>query len=308
MAENEAPSNSQNEPESPLPFDQNFAQGKTAWDWMSLLLAPLLITFCGALFSYQFSQGQLDVQYAQATSNAEVARDNAQETALQDYFDRIEELLLKDGLKEAKSTDEPAVIAKTLTLTVFRRLDGKRNSSVLRLLSNAGLIQGDPPIIRFSGDELSKVDLTGADLFGADLNGVSLIQAHMDEADLRDATLTSANLFGVKLKNANLGGVHLDGNATMDSADLTGADLTGAILDTLHLSEAHLNKAKLTDATLLMADLRGADLSGANLGGATLSGAKIDEYTKFDEDTTLPNGRKWTPGTDLTKFGLIIEN
>jgi hypothetical protein len=37
-------------------------------------------------------------------------------------------------------------------------------------------------------------------------------------------------------------------------------------------------------------------LSGANLQGADLTGAK------FDENTTLPDGTKWTPDTDMTRF------
>lgn len=67
------------------------------------------------------------------------------------------------------------------------------------------------------------------------------------------------------------------------------ADLRGARLDSVDFSWAGLNSA----------DLRGADLSGSNLLNAGLF------YTTFDEFTTLPDGKAWTPTTDMiayTKF------
>ena len=49
------------------------------------------------------------------------------------------------------------------------------------------------------------------------------------------------------------------------------------------------------------ADLRGANLQEANLWGANLQGADLGGAT-FDENTMLPDGTKWTPGTDMGRF------
>lgn len=92
---------------------------------------------------------------------------------------------------------------------------------------------------------------------------------------LRGAHLIGANLNGVQLTSANL-----------NSAHLFGANLSGA----------HLSGANLSDADLRVANLHGSHLFGANLSGAFLSNGS------FDETTTLPDGKKWTPGDDLSRF------
>lgn len=61
------------------------------------------------------------------------------------------------------------------------------------------------------------------------------------------------------------------------------------------LKGANLSFAKLQGANLNFTDLQGVDLSFANLQGAK-------DYPTFDEETTLPDETKWTPGTDMTRF------
>ena len=77
----------------------------------------------------------------------------------------------------------------------------------------------------------------------------------------------------------------------LQEADLRGANLQEAILWLANLQEANLRVANLQEANLWGTNLWGANLQGADLGGAT-----------FDENTMLPDGTKWTPGTDMARF------
>ena len=82
----------------------------------------------------------------------------------------------------------------------------------------------------------------------------------------------------------------------LQEADLRGANLQEAILWLANLQEANLRVASLQEANLRVANLQEANLWGANLQGADLGGAT------FDENTMLPDGTKWTPGTDMGRF------
>lgn len=117
--------------------------------------------------------------------------------------------------------------------------------------------------------------------------------------------LTSQNL-----QNANLAGADLR-RANLTGTVLVGVNMSAANLGDSNLTEANLSLADLSDADLYLSNLSGTNLfmvnfSGSDLREAVLTKAKINQTT-FDENTILPNGKKWTPDTDLTIFGAEIE-
>ena len=76
----------------------------------------------------------------------------------------------------------------------------------------------------------------------------------------------------------------------LSGINLLGHDLTGIDLHLANLSNANLRAASLSGADLRNTNLSGADLSEANLSGANLTG------TRFNINTTLPDGTKWSEG------------
>jgi hypothetical protein len=79
-----------------------------------------------------------------AEKHAQTERDivvgNQREIALQDYIDKMSELLLKEHLSELKTEyEEVRKIARVPTLTVLPQLDGRRKRSVLQFLKESGL-------------------------------------------------------------------------------------------------------------------------------------------------------------------------
>lgn len=87
----------------------------------------------------------------------------------------------------------------------------------------------------------------------------------------------------------------------LSAADLIKADLRVSNLEGAYLVGAYLIKADLGFTNLARACLEDADLAGACLEGANLMGARLGS-TQFSEETTLPDGAKWTPDTDMTRF------
>lgn len=131
---------------------------------------------------------------------------------------------------------------------------------------------------------LMGVNLQEADLQEADLQGTSLARANLQEALLVRANLQKADLQETTFVEANLQ------EAFLMSANLQGAILQGATLIGADLQETILRRAILVEANLQEANLARADLQGAFLTGADLRG------------TTLPDGSKWSPDTDMARF------
>jgi uncharacterized protein YjbI with pentapeptide repeats len=145
------------------------------------------------------------------------------------------------------------------------------------------------------GASLSKANLQGAYLYGANLQGSDLTVANLSGADLRHA-----NLQGSLLSDALLSGADLS-RADLSEANLSGAELRGTDMTFANLRKGYLLLADLSEANLYLTDLGEATLSRADLSGADLIGTKL-KGAELSEDTTLPDGTKWTPATDMARF------
>jgi hypothetical protein len=174
---------------------------------------------------------QAAVAAARATEVSLVEMDRAQEAALQVYFDRMSDLLIKEMLRTSEEGAEVRDVARTRTLTVLRRLDPERKGALLLFLYGSKLVVGKG-IINLSGADLRQANLREANLIGADLSAVKLREADLSGANLRGITLFRADLREANFHNANLGGADLQGT------DLHGADLSGAVLIRVDLTGA----------------------------------------------------------------------
>jgi uncharacterized protein YjbI with pentapeptide repeats len=260
---------------------------KSLWDWMELLIIPFVLAL-GAFFLNR-SERDVERQIAEerrkedrkladerAQLEREIAIDRQQEAALQTYFDRMSELLLKEKLRTTKKA-EVSDVARTRTLSIMRVLDTKRNNLVLQFLREAKLIIDEKSI--FNNAFLGKMNLERLHLSDVYFLSANLRDANLQGADLRDANLTGADLSGADLTGADLRGAKLTGadlsHASLQATDWTGANLSGVDLTGADLSGADLSYTNLGAASLWHADLHGADLSGTNLETSNLHGADL---------------------------------
>jgi uncharacterized protein YjbI with pentapeptide repeats len=238
-----------------------YQPGKTLWDWLQLLIIPVVLAAGGYLFNFTVSRNESQAATDRDKTERDITSDNQREEALQSYIDKISELLLEKQLRESQAEDEVRTIARVRTLTTLPRLDPKRKGSVLLFLAESGLI-GDHPTI----------DLNRADLSGVQLYKPWLSEANLQETDLSKADLYEAYLLGANLSKADLYEAHLAW-AVLHAVKLREANLIGADLHGAELGEADLREADLTEANLLSANLENANLRNAILRSANLSEA-----------------------------------
>jgi uncharacterized protein YjbI with pentapeptide repeats len=241
-------------------------RGKTLWDWLQLLIVPLVLAFIALVF-----------QRANSRTEQQIALDKQREDLLQVYLDRMAELLLKEKLRSSAVDAEVRNVARVRTITVLAQLNGRRIGHVFTFLREAGLVSTT------SNDNV-------VDLRGADLGTVNWSHANMGGAYLPEAYMPGANLSDTDLSEANLSEAYLR-EADLSKAFLCGINLCGA-----GLSGANFSGANLTDANLSGAFLDGANFSGATLIGAKLSGTKVDleqlKQAKSLKGATMPDGSK----------------
>src|SRR5215217_7955969 len=249
--------------------------GKTLWDWLQLLIVPVVLSLITVVFAWQQDMRQDRVEDQRAKAERELAEQRAQDEALQAYLDQMSGLLLERDLRASEKGSEVRTLARARTLTVLGRLAPSHKTALMQFLVEADLVQrvdGRDPIISLRGANLSDVFLNGANLSGA-----NLVFADLGGADLSATDLSGIDLVGADLSDANLA-----------SAFLREANLKGAVLRNASLYNADLSKADLT-----VTDLSGTDLSRADLYGAERWTEEQLSAAESLERATMPNGQKY---------------
>jgi hypothetical protein len=195
-------------------------RGKTAWDWLDLLIVPMMLAlFAAAFASFQFVLQTLQEDARQQAITEQTAHfqrlieeSRAQEASLQNYLALITNLLMEHHLGDNKADDKVTALARAQTLTTLRKMDPQGKRTIVLFLSDAGLISAHgQPIIS---------------LVNADFTNANLIYADLSDADLSGAALSGANLSG-----ANLSGADLEGTQEVTDEQLAEArSLEGATM------------------------------------------------------------------------------
>jgi uncharacterized protein YjbI with pentapeptide repeats len=164
--------------------------GKTVWDWMGLLIVPIVLSLITVVFAWQQDVRQQQIENQRAEAERELAQQRAQDESLQAYLDQMSTLMLEKDLRNSEDDSEVRTLARARTLTVLRRVDTSRKDEIMDFLVEADLVSkvgGSAPVIKLAGADLSLANLDDADLRFANLHGAKLKGADLIGANLQDA-------------------------------------------------------------------------------------------------------------------------
>src|SRR3954447_19843647 len=120
--------------------DEEVQPAKTLWDWLQLLIVPAIlvaVTFAWSATQTRSDNRREDRRLAADRTGAERVR---QDKTPNDYIRQVSDLMLNKKLLSSRPDDSVRSVARTLTLTTLRRLDGARKGEVVRFLHEARLI------------------------------------------------------------------------------------------------------------------------------------------------------------------------
>ncbi len=257
--------------------------GQTLWDWFDLMLIPVVLLIGG--YFLQRSERETDrksaaARYENDRKNAADRYENDREIAA-DRYENDREIAREARLD--KTLDEylkamTALLLQEGSLLTFKGNDLIRNVARTETLTVIKRLDAERNFSVFQflhgtelvgdKDEMRRMFYrTGGSPSSRDIPGDAIVSLAF--ADLQKVELELVNLFGV--------------------------NLAYTILVEANLKGANLAKANLQRAYLNSADLTGANLVGVNLVGVNLAGANL-------QNATMPDGTKYSPDTDLTKF------
>jgi uncharacterized protein YjbI with pentapeptide repeats len=284
---------------------------KTLWDWLQLLIVPLVLAVAAFWLSDAQSRRDQRREDRRAAQQDRIAAEARRADALGAYLQQMSELVLQHRLSSSRGGSGASALAQTLTLTVLRQLDGRRKGVVVQFLADANLIRNFP-----SGPVgMDRADLRGASLAGANLDNTFLAGANLRGADFRGAFAERASFRDADLRGARFIDAQVD-NVAFDNADLRGADFTragtvdpelgGPIFNGSCITGAQFTGADLIGASFREAEGRDVNFSGASFESVQFEGARLTDVIQrgasFDAGTrrSLPTG--WGPtGLRMTR-------
>lgn len=205
---------------SPPKKGRDYVAGKTLWDWLQLLIIPVVLAGVGIWFNARQKQYELKIAQdnrdadqrtaeANRAADLQISQGRQEEQVLATYLDRMLDLLAKRQESEELSNSVGLGItmsARARTVTAIRQLNSERNATLLRFLTESELLKRhNAPIDLAKANlevaRLERVNLAGANLKGAILRGADLEGAHVrgeqvkTVSSLEDATMPSGLIF-----------------------------------------------------------------------------------------------------------------
>lgn len=271
--------------------NEQYRPAKTLWDWLQLLIVPVVLAVLGYYFTRTNSNSQDRTARIRADQDRDTTINNQRETELQNYFDKISEFIDSKTANQPQPGGTDAVILRARTLSVLAQFDPVRKRRVIQFLSEANLIGSafrEEAIISLVGADLKNADLSrlalwGVQLGGTDLSGANLMGAELSPRDTTKFAYFRASIF--EPRQDPVDHAHTAQPVTIH------ASLSRAVLHEANLSNACLRYVDLREADLSNATLEGADLTQANLTGAegiTIEG--LEKQAKSLEGATMPDG------------------
>src|SRR5688572_29282203 len=115
--------------------DEELRPAKTAWDWLQMAVVPVVLVVIALAFNA-----------SQSARDRERDLQARQDATLETYLGRMSDLMLERKLLSSEENADVRAVARTMTLTTLRRLDGDRKLEVFEFLSEAHLIDNTPTL------------------------------------------------------------------------------------------------------------------------------------------------------------------
>jgi Pentapeptide repeats (8 copies) len=180
--------------------DEEVRPAKTLWDWLQLLLVPAVLAVLAIVFNAWQSDRDHEIAAKARAQDRAIATDARLDETLRTYVSEVSALVLERGLLTSRERSGVRAVARTLTLTTLRQLDGRRKGEVMRYLAEADLLRVKraeiTPIVNLEGADLRRVDLTDVywsdvTIFAADLRDARFDGAVLEDVDLQARALTT---------------------------------------------------------------------------------------------------------------------
>lgn len=293
------------------PNYSGYRPGKYLWDWLEIIIVPLVLTLIGVYFNAR--QKKVEIENATETEKRRTIQNQIkeQESELSRYFEKINDLILRDGLAKESASLEVKSIARSMTTEIFQRISIEYAPKVINYLYENHLIGKENCKVNLSGVALARIDLSERNLNNVNLSGIKIYAGNLSGTDFSNSNLSDAVLFECNLRNSKFTNTDITAtdlkNCNLVLADFRNAQGSRADFSYTHMYEtvfenANLHKSEYFQSRMIQVNFQKANLSGAIFSQATIWDCFMKETNLQDTNISFayisgsaPLQDNWTP-------------
>lgn len=278
-------------------------QGKNVWDWMDLIIVPLVLA-SGGLLLRRIEDQRTEREEAREKQQA---REGLMDSIFQSYLDDMSDLMINHQLQT------------NLDIVTAHREQKTTETNTDKVSGGSGEKPSDEPIAANTVDTARLAEATAVVTVARARTVTVLKSLDVTRRDLLSNFLRETSLVtgkrGTLLTYIDLSGMDLS------RTDLYEFNFTGSLFYRANLSHTNLLKTNFSNAYLFRANLSYAGLSSTNFCQACLHQATLEhaylERVQFDDKTVLPDGeiiewdvdygeatytKYWSKDTDMERY------
>lgn len=276
-------------------------QGKNVWDWLELIIVPLVLAGGGLVLQRIEServsrQEKLEKQREerQIAREKQQARDSLMDSIFQSYLDDMSSLMIVNHLQ---------TMLDIVTLNKLQKIvsDGSNDlhEGYVTLLRQKAISQESVDSEKLAA-AVAVVTVARARTVTA-FNSLDINRRNLMTEFLRETGLVTGErgtlLVGIELSDMDLSGTNFYrfnlAEANLNSSDLSDVNFFQANLIHTYLYNVNMSGALIADANLCFVELRGAYMKKAHI-----------ENVQFNEKTALPDSLaiKWNEGYTIAAY------
>jgi uncharacterized protein YjbI with pentapeptide repeats len=257
-----------------------FTRGKTLWDWLELLIVPIILTILAIYISNFQKNREISIEMLET-----------QNRAIQDYH-----LLVTQTIMESKGNitlDVSKNLLRARTLAILSIISNQQKAALIQFIIESGLLNITSKCLDQRRFNLSNIEWLPGRYENIVLSGINMSKSHSCQSSFHQSIISGSNLIGSIIEFTSF-----------IKADLNYCDLSHSEILSSLFTEARLIKAKLIDANLQGNDFRGSILRNAKLRGSNLKGSKFNKAYLLSADLSFTN----LTDVDLSDANLSYAN
>ncbi|WP_027268839.1 pentapeptide repeat-containing protein [Leptolyngbya sp. PCC 6406] len=214
--------------------------GKTAWEWMNLLLIPIVLSMGGFI-----ARNILE--------NKE--REQRLQEALKNYYSEISSIILNEKWTTAGDAElnhqsayykKALAVVRAKTIALVRELDKERLSALLQFLGDSNILINVPlENLDLSGVKLKNVDFSESCIKNVDFSGASLENISFCEASIQNVSFINSDLKNVNFSRANFKDIRFQ------FSDIKGVNFSGSRLNDISFEHSCFSETNFSEAVLV---------------------------------------------------------
>lgn len=297
--------------EDPIPLNMpgNYIiihqQSKTLWDWLQLLLVPIILILGGFWLNRSESRHSLEMQKSINDTNLSIEKERFEDGILNSYINDIAQMIINSDTAKLR-TNRIMAVYKIKTLTTLNRLNSERRNYLIQFLVDSKMLNywdflSDFKNIHVSGIFFNDVSFDDFKFIGSSISSSRFFSCSIQSSKSSHSDFTSSMFNDMKINIFDI-----------SSSKFIQSSLVKVIFSECKIKDSKFYGSKIQHSSLGNSTIESSDLSCSTISNTNFSDTKFyccDFIRSSIKDSSFIDVDFWNVNFSNTELiNVTIEN